>query len=341
VSECSHNEPLCAAWRTGPGIASISLLALTVWTADPAIARRTGSGEERVTVTQGQDLVERLRSHVAALAQDIGERNMSRPRALRAAATYIREQWRAQGYEVVAHRYSIGGVACDNLEVTIRGRTKPEQVLLIGAHYDTVPGSPGANDNASGVAALLELARDFAHFVPERTLRFVAFVNEEPPFFTTERMGSVVYAKAARARGDDISLMVSLEMIGSYSDRPGSQTYPPMLSYFYPDRANFIGFVSNLGSRRELKALASAFRRHTRFPAESLAAFEWVPGVGWSDHASFWRFGYPAVMVTDTAFHRYAHYHAASDTPDKLVYESMAQVVDGLRGALADLANQR
>jgi hypothetical protein len=286
-------------------------------------------------------MTERLRGHVEALAGEIGERNVLRPAALSAAAAYIRAEWRSQGYESVSQRYEAGGVASENLEVTVRGTTKAGEIVLVGAHYDTVPGSPGANDNASGVAALLEISRDFARFRPERTVRFVAFVNEEPPFFASDRMGSAVYAKAARERGDDIRLMVSLEMLGYYSDRPGSQSYPPLLGLFYPDRANFVAMVSNFRSRQALQELVRAFRGGSDFPVESLATFEFVPGLAWSDQLSFWRHGYAAAMVTDTAFYRYPHYHRASDTPEKLAYDSMSRVVVGLRGAIAGIARSR
>ena len=283
-------------------------------------------------------MTERLRRHVAVLAGEIGERNVFRPAALRAAAEYIRGAWANQGHEVVSQRYDVQGVTSENLAIELRGKSKPGEIVLIGAHYDSVHGSPGANDNASGVAALLELSRDFARFAPERTVRFVAFVNEEPPFFTSQQMGSMVYAKAARERGDDIRLMVSLEMLGFYSDRPGSQSYPPLLRLFYPDRANFVAIVSNLSSRKPLRELAQAFRASSDFPVETLAAFESVPGLGWSDQFSFWRQGYPAVMVTDTAFYRYPYYHTALDTPDKVCYAPMARVVEGLRKAIDAMA---
>jgi len=283
-------------------------------------------------------LADRLRAHVAKLAGEIGERNVSRPRALHAAADYIRAEWTAQGYQVAAHSYQAEGVLSENLEVTLPGKSKPNEIILIGAHYDTVLGSPGANDNASGVAALLEISRKFAQLVPERSVHFVAFVNEEPPFFYWGEMGSMIYAKAARARGDDIRLMVSLEMLGFYTDKPGSQSYPPLLRFFYPDRGNFIAFVSNFSSRQALRQLVDAFRAHSDFPAESLATFEFIPGVSWSDHLSFWRQGYPALMVTDTAFHRYAYYHTALDTPEKLNYDAMVRVVEGLQNAFAALA---
>jgi len=282
-----------------------------------------------------EPLTERLRRHVAVLAGDIGERNVFRPAALRAAADYIRAEWANQGHEVASQWYEVQGVTTANLAIELRGKSKPDEIVLIGAHYDSVHGSPGANDNASGVAALLEISRDFSRFAPERTVRFVAFVNEEPPFFTSKQMGSMVYAKAARDRGDDIRLMLSLEMLGFYSDRPGSQSYPLFLGFFYPDRANFVAIVSNLSSRKPLHQLVHAFRDHSDFPVESLAAFESVPGLGWSDQFSFWRQGYPAVMVTDTAFYRYPYYHTALDTPDKVCYAPMTRVVEGLRNAIA------
>ncbi len=282
----------------------------------------------------------RLRSHVHALAGEIGERNVFHPEALQAAAAYIRGRWNAQDYPVSAQRYEVEGLPCENLEVSRSGHRKAGEILLIGAHYDSVRGSPGANDNASGVAALLELSRLFATLKPERTVRFVAFVNEEPPFFYWRQMGSMVYAKAARDRGDDIRLMMSLEMLGSYSDLPGSQRYPPLFRYFYPDRGNFIAFVSNFDSRAMLKRAVAAFQAGSDFPIEHVATFSFVPGVSWSDHQSFWRNGYPALMVTDTAFYRYAHYHTARDTPEKVNYAAMTEVVQGLFKAIATLATE-
>lgn len=283
-------------------------------------------------------LAARLRRHVERLAGAIGVRNVRRPGALEAAADYLRTEWSAQGYEVVEQRYRTHGVDCRNLEITLPGRERPDEIVLAGAHYDTVDGSPGADDNASGVAALIELGGLLRGHEPARTLRLAAFVNEEPPFFFFGEMGSKVYAKAARVRGDAIRLMLSLEMLGYYSDTPGSQRYPPLLRRFYPDRGDFIGFVSNLRSRRELKQAIAAFRSSTDFPAQSLAAPAWLPGIAWSDQISFWRAGYPALMVTDTAFFRNPHYHTPFDTPDTLDYAAMARVVAGLAGMLRRLA---
>jgi Zn-dependent M28 family amino/carboxypeptidase len=280
-----------------------------------------------------------LRAHVEHLAGTIGERNVHHPHKLRAAAHYIAHQWSLQGYSVARQAYEVSGVICENLEVTRLGNARNREILLLGAHYDTVPGSPGANDNGTGVAALLELSRLFAAITPELTVRFVAFVNEEAPFFANRMQGSMVYAQAAKKRRDKIRLMASLETIGCYFDAPRTQSYPPLFDLFYPDRGNFIGFVSNFRSGRAMKRLAKAFRAHSDFPLETTATFPFIPGVGWSDHRSFWVEGYPAVMITDTAFHRYKHYHLPSDTPDKVAFPEFTCVTSGLYAAFADLAN--
>lgn len=285
-----------------------------------------------------ENLADRLRTHVERLAGTIGERSIFRPKALAAAAEYIRAEWRRQGHAVEAQGYAVEGLWCENLVVEIPGHSSAGGIILVGAHYDSVRHSPGADDNASGVAALLELGGALAGLRPEKTLRLVAFVNEEPPFFFWGNMGSGEYARTARRRGDDIRIMLSLEMLGYYDDTPGSQRYPPLLGGFYPSAGNYIGFVSNLASRRALREIVAAFRAHSDFPCEQLATFAWVPGVAWSDQLSFWREGYPAVMVTDTAFYRNPHYHSSADTPEKLNYAKMARVAEGLCGAVASLA---
>ena len=285
-----------------------------------------------------QTLTYRLQKHVERLAGDIGERNVFAPEALQRAALYIEDEWRTMGYDVERQVYDVSGVPCANLVATRQGTARHNEILLLGAHYDSVIGSPGANDNASGVAAVLEIARMFHAVEPTLTVRFVAFVNEEPPFFWTHEQGSMVYAQAAKRRGDDIRLMACLETIGCYSDQPGSQSYPPFFRFFYPNRGDFIGIVSNFGSRPAMQRLAAAFRARSYFPLQTVSTFRLIPGVSWSDHRSFWRQGYPAVMVTDTAFYRYRHYHAATDTPDKLAFPKLAQVTLGLFEAFAILA---
>ena len=201
----------------------------------------------------GSALADRLRHHVQRLAGDIGERNVWRPEALRAAADYIRGEFAELGYEVAIQSYQAEGLSCDNIEIVVPGKLRNAEIIIAGAHYDTVPGSPGADDNASGVAGVIEIARLLRGAHPVRTIKLVAFVNEEEPFFFFGEMGSKVYAEAARRRGDNIRVMLSLEMLGCYSDKPGSQAYPPFLRWFYPDRGNFIAFVSNIKSRHALR----------------------------------------------------------------------------------------
>jgi hypothetical protein len=282
-------------------------------------------------------LAEELRRHVGALAGEIGERHVLAPRSLARAAAYLDAALAGAGYGVRRQTYEVAGQRCDNLEVERPGSSRPGEVVLVGAHYDTVVGSPGANDNASGTAALLVLARRFADRTLPRTLRFVAFVNEEL-YFQQPEMGSLVYARALRARGDRVVTMVSLETIGYYSDEDGSQRYPPPLGFWYPSTGNFLGFVGNVGSRAQVRAALAAFRRHARVPSEGVAIPPILPGVSWSDHWAFWQVGYPALMVTDTALYRYPWYHAPGDTPDRLDYDRLARVVAGLESMLAELA---
>jgi len=293
-----------------------------------------------VAVPMNEELSEdRLRAHVWQLAAEIGERNVFHPAALHAAEEYLRGVWRDQGYHVHAQECTAFGVYSANLEVTRPGIGRRDEIVLVGAHYDSVEGSPGANDNGSGVAVLLELSRRFASVDCSRTVRFVAFTNEEPPFFLSKRQGSMIYASAARRRDDDIRLMISLETLGYYRNEPHSQRYPPLFGLCYPDRANFIGFVSNFRSRGLMRRLAAAFRASSDFPLQHTATFAFIPGVAWSDHFAFWLRRYRALMVTDTAFYRYPWYHTAEDTPEKLDYASLARVTEGLFGAIGRLAN--
>lgn len=281
-------------------------------------------------------LREELRADVQKLAGEIGERNMWHYPQLNAAVDFIEDSFSRAGLRPRRDTYEVRGQACHNIETEIRG-AHPE-IILIGAHYDSVFGSPGANDNGSGVAALLALARHFAGKTTQHTLRFVAFVNEEPPYFLSGEMGSDIYAGGCKTRRDKISAMISLETIGYFSDAPGSQNYPsPGLGLFYPKVGNFIGFVSNVHSRALLRRVVALFRKHAKIPSEGAALPAFIPGVSWSDQRSFWRHGYPGIMVTDTAPFRYPYYHSAEDTPDKLDYDRFTLVVSGMEKVIEDL----
>jgi Zn-dependent M28 family amino/carboxypeptidase len=259
-----------------------------------------------------------------------------RPEGLDAAADAIDRAFADAGYTPARQRYEVLGRACDNVEAELRG--SGSGVVIVGAHYDSLGGTVGADDNGSGVAALLALARAFAHRLPARTLRFVAFANEEPPWFRKPEMGSLVYAKRCRERGEDVTAMLSLETMGYFTDQPGTQRYPFPFGLFYPDAGDFIGFVGDRSSRDLVRRAVGTFRRSARFPSEGVAGPAALPGIGWSDQWSFWQEGYPAVMVTDTAPFRYPHYHEKPDTPDKLAYAPMARVVVGLERVIEDLA---
>jgi hypothetical protein len=281
-----------------------------------------------------------LERHVRVLADEIGERHLlGRREQLERAAGYLESVLDELGYEVETDSFEVRGEPVRNLEVRIRGARRPEQTVVIGAHYDSAEGTPGANDNGSAVAAVLELGRLMREDRPDRSLRLAFFVNEEPPWFQTGEMGSLHYAEQLRRDGVDVTAMLSIETIGYYSDELGSQKYPAPLSLVYPNRGNFIAFVGNIGSRGLVRRCVDLFREHAEFPSEGAALPSFLPGIGWSDHWAFWQQGYPAAMVTDTALFRYPHYHEPSDTPDKVDFERTARVVRGLvdvvRGLLA------
>lgn len=278
-----------------------------------------------------------LGEDIQKLGGDIGQRNSDYYDNLKAAEQYLESAFKQAGYTVQQQQYSVGGQTFANLEIEIPGVEHPDEIVIVGGHYDSVFSSRGANDNGSGAAAVIELARRFANKKTSRTLRFVEFVNEEPPFFWTENMGSLVYAKRCRERNENIVAMLSLETMGYYSDEKGSQKYPAPLNLVYPSVGNFIGFVGNVNSGALVRQVIAAFRRQTPFPSEGAALPAQIPGVGWSDHWAFWQQGYSAVMVTDTAPFRYLYYHTIDDTPDKIDYGRLARVVLGLERVITEL----
>ncbi len=238
---------------------------------------------------------------LAHLAVDIGERNALHPEALAAAAAWIEAELRAAGYAPERETVSADGPERCNVEAEHRGAGAPDEIVVGGAHYDSARGTPGANDDGTGVVALLALARSTAGEVTRRTVRFVAFVNEEPPYFATPRMGSAIYAARSAERREKITAMLSLEMLGGYDEREHSQHYPFPLDLFFPDHGDFIAFVGNVDSRALVRQSVGAFRAGASFPSEGAALPTGTTAADWSDHRSFWARGYPALMVTDTA----------------------------------------
>lgn len=278
------------------------------------------------------ELQNNIRRHVRVLAGEIGERNRARPSAYLQAADYVEESFRESGYAPKQlQERPVGNLAVYNIEAELPGTNFPNEILVVGAHYDSEEDCPGANDNGSGVAALLELARLCAGHRVARTIRFVAFYDEED--FGQRPMGSQLYATEARRRHENVTGMISLETVGYYSDAPKSQHYPflfRLLFRGFPKTGNFVAFVGNNASRDFVRQTIASFRLRTKFPSQGLIAPWFVSDAGRSDQVGFWEKGFPGIMITDTANFRYPHYHERGDTPDKLDYDRIARVVEGL-----------
>lgn len=323
-----------------------SLIAIVLVPACTAIMPGDSFRGELPVISDAQrSTSDQLRSDVQALAGRIGERNVFHPDAYAAAEDFLAASLARAGYRVewqtFETRYADASVNCSNLIAEIGGAECPGEIVVIGAHYDTYRGTPGADDNASGCAALLALARHFSRTKPDRTLRFVLFANEEPPFFWSDQMGSLVYARECKRRSDNIVAMLSLETLGFYTSDEGAQRYPPLIGEFYSTTGDFVAFVGHEASSALVTRCVSVFRERASFPCEGAAMPSLVPRIGSSDHWSFWKQGSPSLMVTDTAPYRNRNYHKATDTPDTLDYERLARVVDGLQFVVEDLAGTR
>jgi Zn-dependent M28 family amino/carboxypeptidase len=287
-----------------------------------------------------EKIKERIIETVRFLSVEIGQRSYLNRTKLNAAADYIEGRMFRCGCSVQRQSFAYHDNEYYNVIGELRGtQDARDEILVVGAHYDTVANTPGADDNASGVAGLLELAGLFAADPPPVTMRFVAFSLEEPPTFMTSRMGSHVYAEELHRRGEKILGMISLEMLGYYSGE-GLQTYPASLfRLFYPSRGDFIAFVGNIASRRFTESVRDAFKAVSAFPVETLHGISIIPGVDFSDHRSFWQFGFPAFMVPDTAFYRNPNYHDPGDTAETLDYEKITELILGLHQALRRVAS--
>ncbi len=290
-------------------------------------------------LTPGQvQLSQRLREHVRAVAST--PHNVNHPEELERAAVYLEGALAALGYEVYRQPFEADGQEVRNIEVVIEPAERSASTLVVGAHYDSYFDAPGANDNGTGTAGIVELARLLADLRGQSSLRIrlVLFVNEEPPFFKTELMGSLVYAKRLKQAGEPMMGMLSLETLGFYSDAERSQAYPPPLGLLYPTKGNFVAFVGLTSSRSLVRRTVAAFRALAPFPSVGGTAPGMIPGIDWSDHWSFEQVGIPALMVTDTAPFRYPYYHSSADLPDKVDYERLARVVSGLERVIRDWA---
>jgi hypothetical protein len=319
-------------------VLSLAVIALGAWYV-LAVPGRPHRGPLPAVTAEESDVAARLKAHVETIAS--APHNVHHFPALEAAAKYIEHTLGELGYSLDQQSFSVESRAVRNIEAV----RQPNHILasipvmIVGAHYDSFNIAPGANDNGTGTATVLELARLLKNLQAERIrLRFVLFVNEEPPYYRTPDMGSWRYAKLVSERGEPIYGMISLETLGAFSDEPGSQNYPPPFRLVFPSTANFIAFVGLPGGRGFLHEILGSFRRHTAFPTIGGVAPDVVPGVGWSDHWAFHEHGFPAIMITDTALYRYKHYHLPSDTPDKVDYAKLARITKGLERVIREMA---
>ncbi len=306
---------------------------------------RSYSGPLPPLTDDERTLAPRLKQHIVAIASR--EHNVAHYDELERSARYIETTLESFGYTVTRQAFDaddfVGGSRIvRNIEVAIEPRAdvSAPETLVVGAHYDSVRGAAGANDNASGAAAVIELARLLSDLegAATRRIRLVLFVNEEPPYFQTEEMGSHQYASAIKARGERVVAMYSLETLGYYVSEPGSQRYPWPFGLLFPDRGDFVAFVGTLDARALVRKSIGSFRSHTKFPTIGGAAPASIPGIDWSDHWAFTQQGFPAIMLTDTAPFRYPHYHTFRDTPDKVDTDSLARVVKGIERMVRDAA---
>lgn len=284
------------------------------------------------------NLSESLRNDVTALAGKIGERSLQKPENLEKAAEFIAQELKTAKYNVLRQRFLVNGAPCYNLEAEISGIRRPEEIVIIGANYDSPPGCPGANGNASGVAALLALARDFSGANSARTLRFVFFINQSDTTSNPQQNGSAAYANRCAERNEKIIALLNIESLGFYSQDSASQRYPAPVQFFYPNTGNFIAFIGNSASRNLVQAAVGSFRDNARFPSEGIVFPDSDHSMNFSTSRAFGERGYPALTVTDTAPFRYPYHHSELDTPSRLQYTQMARVVAGLNQIVAELA---
>jgi len=310
-----------------------SLLLAAVWFAvtQPVMFRRP-AGDHRPPVDAA-----RLEAHVRMLSETFAPRDEGHPENLDRVAAYLRKEFeRANAAAVSEQPYESRGQTYRNVIASFGPRTK--DLIVVGAHYDTAGALPGADDNASGVAGLIELAYLLGKTPPSARVELVAFALEEPPYFRSPLMGSAVHAASLKARGFAVRAMLSLEMIGYFSDQPDSQQYPvSVLKAVYPSRGNFIAVVGKIDQGRVVRRVKQAMMEASPLPVYSITAPRSIPGVDFSDHLNYWNEGYDALMITDTAFYRNPHYHTSTDTPDTLDYRRMASVVQGVHAAVLSL----
>lgn len=308
----------------------VFLIVVWFWMTQPLLSRATPNSERTVDPS-------RLEAHVRKLSTEFGPRDFSHPENLNQVAAYIKNELSQTGAFVGEQVYRVRGQYYRNVIAHIGPET--EERIIVGAHYDTAGPLPGADDNASGVAGLIELARLLVRQQLKVRVELVAFSTEEPPYFGTTGMGSYVHAESLRQQNVRVRAMFSLEMIGYFSDAPGSQHFPiGLLNVFYPSTGNYIAVVGRLTDGLLVRRTKAVMRNAAPLPVYSINAPQFIPGVDFSDQRNYWHVGYDAVMITDTAFYRNRNYHTAEDTAEKLDYKRMAMVVEGVNAIVAELS---
>lgn len=309
----------------------ILLIAFWFWMTQPLLSRAHPNSERTVDPS-------RLEAHVRKLSIELGPRDEGHIENLDRVAAYIKDEFSQTTAQVSEQVYRVQGKTYRNVVADFGPESAAR--IIVGAHYDTAGPLPGADDNASGVAGLIELARLLGRQQPPLRVQLVAFSLEEPPYFRTTGMGSSVHATSLRNQNVQVRVMISLEMIGYFSDAPNSQSFPiGVLSAFYPSKGNFISVVGRLSDGLLVRKAKSAMRNATPLPVYSINAPQFVPGVDFSDQLNYWHAGYSAMMITDTAFYRNRNYHTPEDTAEKLDYKRMAMVVEGVYAVVVELAH--
>lgn len=298
-------------------------------------------GGPAAPTSEEEDLRDALKDHVVHLSRDIGSRSNSDPSRIASAAAYVEDALRRTGLEIRRETIEASGRSGLNLIAEQRGASRPSEIVLVGSHLDSPRNSPGADCNASGVAAAIELAKRLSSNSSERTLRFAFFTFSESPFAGTDGQGAYQHAKKCAEKQEQIVAAILLEGLGSFSDAAGSQSVPFPYTAAYPDKGDFVAFLSDIASRDLLRDVVGRFRASSRMPSEGCAIPGMYPGFSGTDAAAISRAGFPAVLVTDTGIERNPEYGRPSDTHDRLDYERMARATLGVETIVAGFASAR
>ncbi len=306
----------------------LTILGLIIFITNPAFIKRKG---KKINVNK-----ENLYKHIEFLTSIEPPRNPFNINSLNKSSDYIFNEMKKYCDNVYFQEFKVEGNVYKNV---ISEFGKGKDLIVVGAHYDVCCEQPGADDNASGIAGILELARLIKNYENKlkNRVQLVAYTLEEPPFFGTDKMGSYIHAESLFTNNENVKFMISLEMIGYFSDEKGSQKFPfPFMNLIYPDRGNFIGIVGSPKDWFITRKIKKKMIEVSKIDVRSINFPNIIPGIDFSDHRNYWKFGYKAVMITDTAFYRNPNYHKESDTIDTLDFNKMSEVIKGVFNVLIE-----